>query len=54
MSGVDWVATILAVAGTFALTLMFPVLNSWWAILVFFVLAGLFGGLIRIARGQSR
>lgn len=46
-------ATGLAVVGTFVLTLVFPVLNGLWAILVFFVLAGLFGGLLRIARREG-
>jgi hypothetical protein len=54
MKPVDWVATALAIVGTFVLALIFPVVNSVWGILVFFVLAGLFGGILRIARGNLR
>lgn len=54
MERVDWIATVLAAIGTLVLTQIFPVLNGLWAILVFFVLAGLFGGFLRLRRGDAR
>jgi hypothetical protein len=54
MGRIDWIATILAVIGTLVLIVIFPVLNSLWAILVFFVLAGLFGGILRMRQGDAR
>ena len=43
----DWVATGLAVVATFLVAQIFPSLNGPWAILVFFLLAGLFGAMLR-------
>ena len=53
MQPVDCAATVLAVIGTFLLAQVFPVVNGLWGILVFFVLAGLFGGILRIIRRDS-
>jgi hypothetical protein len=47
LSRTDWVATGLAVVATFLIAQVFPSLNGPWAILVFLLLAGLFGALLR-------
>lgn len=53
MSAVDWVATGIAIVGTILLTTYVWTGLAWyWQLGLFFVLAGLAGGFLRIRRGE--
>ena len=53
MTSIDWIATVLAVITSVVVAQLFPAVSGLWAILVFFVLAGLYGGILRIMRGDA-